>query len=472
MTKKSIILLEFNELTPSVMDHFIAMGHLPNFARLRSQSQVYVTDAMEKPPNLEPWIQWPTVHSGLGFSEHGVFNLGDAAKIHADAIWDIASANGKRVWVCGSMNAFHRPGLTGWLLPDPWSVNVRPSDAKLLPYFDFVRSQVMEYTRTKTALEVSKIGRFLTFMLRNGLRFSTIAAIASQVLREVNANVRWQRAVILDRLQFDLFRSYYKRHKPEFSTFFLNSTAHFQHVYWRNMDPAPFSIKPSAQEQRDFAAAVLLGYQSMDRIVGEVLELADDDTAVVMASALGQQPCTTYEKVGGKSFYKPDNYERLLRVAGIDPASCSVEPVMSEQFHLRFKSAEHAIDGCERLERLTVDGRKALSVAREASSVLAGCAVFQEVAPDAMLLGPEGSRRFADVFYFVDTKKSGMHHPEGILWMAVPGLAPAIHPGSVPLVDVAPTLLSLLGLPAPSGLPGRSLLGSTVPNSAQRRQAA
>jgi len=34
------------------MDRFIAEGHLPNFARLRQESQVFVTEAAERAPYL------------------------------------------------------------------------------------------------------------------------------------------------------------------------------------------------------------------------------------------------------------------------------------------------------------------------------------------------------------------------------------------------------------------------------------
>jgi len=43
-----VILVEFNELSPVLMDKFIAAGKLPSFERLRGESQVYLTDAQEQ----------------------------------------------------------------------------------------------------------------------------------------------------------------------------------------------------------------------------------------------------------------------------------------------------------------------------------------------------------------------------------------------------------------------------------------
>jgi hypothetical protein len=446
----SLIVLEFNELTPAVMDEFIAQGHLPNFLRLKNQSRSFVTDAEEVPPNLEPWIQWVTVHTGQKFSEHGIFHLGDSARVAADAIWDVVSARGDRVWVCGSMNASQKPGLRGLLLPDPWSVHVRPSDDSLLPYFNFVRRHVMEYTRTSGVSTLGETWRFLSYMIRNGLRFSTVWAIARQLVQERFSKVGWRRATILDRLQFDLFKSHYKKLKPKLSTFFVNSTAHLQHVYWRNMNPDAFVLKPSAEEQRALKDAVLYGYKQMDRIVGEVLDMAGSDTAIAFVTALGQQPCLTYEASGGKCFYKVDEYRKLLEFAGIDPASCKPEPVMSEQFHVRFHDAAAARAGHDALSALRVNGQPVLGMNLSDSDVLAGCSLFSEQPPGTMISNEKGQQRpLSDLFYFVDTKKSGMHHPHGIFWLSVPGVAAKAQQELMPLSAVAQTLLDTLGVKAP-----------------------
>ena len=76
-TYSRVILLEFNELSSTLIQQFMQQGLLPNFARLHRESYTYVTQAEETPPNLEPWIQWVTVHTGLSFRQHGVFILGD-----------------------------------------------------------------------------------------------------------------------------------------------------------------------------------------------------------------------------------------------------------------------------------------------------------------------------------------------------------------------------------------------------------
>ncbi len=63
-TDTRMIVLELNELTPSLMQRFMSEGKLPNFSRLYHEADVYTTTAEEQPGHLDPWIQWVTVHTG------------------------------------------------------------------------------------------------------------------------------------------------------------------------------------------------------------------------------------------------------------------------------------------------------------------------------------------------------------------------------------------------------------------------
>ena len=47
-TDTRMIVLELNELTPSLMQRFMAEGKLPNFSRLYHEAHVYTTTAEEQ----------------------------------------------------------------------------------------------------------------------------------------------------------------------------------------------------------------------------------------------------------------------------------------------------------------------------------------------------------------------------------------------------------------------------------------
>jgi len=333
----SVILLEFNELCPPLMSRFMSEGKLPNFQKLYGEAQVYVTEAEEKAPFLEPWIQWVTVHSGLSYREHRIFHLADGHTLNQKCLWDVLSEHGQRVWVCGSMNVRYDQPINGLVLPDPWSTEVAPSDPRLTPYFKFVQRNVLEYTNESVPLSAADYARFVTFMATHGLSFGTVRDIAEQLLAERRGHDRWKRAALLDKLQFDVFAHFYRKLRPNFSSFFLNSTAHFQHLYWRNMEPDLFLVKPTVAEQAEYAPAILFGYEKMDLLLARFNQLADDNTALIFCTALSQQPCLNYEADGGKSFYRPKDFGRFVGFAGVGEFT-EIVPVMSEGFNIRFGS--------------------------------------------------------------------------------------------------------------------------------------
>lgn len=446
-----VILLEFNELCPSLMERFIDEGHLPHFKRLRDESAVYTTDANEEQENLEPWIQWVTVHTGLGFDEHRIFNLNDGNKLNHDSVWDIMQRAGKTVWLCGSMNIKYQAAPNVLVLPDPWSSNTKPNPESLQAFYRFVQVQVQEHTNRSIPLSRQDYVNFIYFLMRHGLSATSAVEIVKQLLSErIGKRGRWMRAVILDKLQWDVFRWYYKEYRPDFSTFFLNSTAHFQHKFWRTMEPEKFKARPSQSEIEEYGNAILFGYKEMDRIVGSALMLAGDSATLLLSSALSQQPYLKMEDSGGKRFYRPCDFHKFVDFVGLQGVK-QVAPVMSEQFHIYFETESEAEDAEERLRRVTLDGRPAMAVRRDGSDLFSGCTEFSTI-PMTTMLKVDGTDRtigFFDMFYQADSVKSGMHHSEGIFWVRGRERKNRVETARVPLKSVAPTILHLMQLPVP-----------------------
>ncbi len=455
----SVILLEFNELCPSLIKRFIEEGKLPNFQKLYEQSEVYTTDAEQEAPFLEPWIQWVTVHSGVPYSEHQVFLLDDGYKLKSKSIWDILSDAGLKVWICGSMNVTYNYPLTGYIMPDFWSTKVAPNSEELLPYFRFVQKQVQEHTNDSVPFSRADYLRFLGFMSSHGLSLNTISAIIQQLIREkIAGKYRWQRATLADKLQFDLFRWYYQKFGPNFSTFFINSTAHFQHMYWRNMESDKFKIKPSKKEQAEYENAILYGYQEMDKLIGKFLNLLDDKTTLILSTALSQQPCLTYEETGGKRFCRPRKFESLLEFAGVKSKYIS-SPVMAEEFHIRFENEQDATDAEQKLIKLQINQRPIMRLRRNGKDIFGGCGIFESIPKNAILniANSEKSIPLFNIFYQIEDIKSGMHHPDGILWIRQPSYQHSIHKEKVSLLAIAPTILDLLKVPKPDFMQGVAL---------------
>jgi len=59
---------------------YIENGKLPNWKKFIDKHGLFVTTSEKKYEELEPWIQWPTVRTGLTYQEHEIFRLGDVKK--------------------------------------------------------------------------------------------------------------------------------------------------------------------------------------------------------------------------------------------------------------------------------------------------------------------------------------------------------------------------------------------------------
>jgi hypothetical protein len=133
---------------------------------------------------------------------------------------------------------------------------------------------------------------------------------------------------------------------------------------------------------------------------------------------------------------------------------------MSDKFHLRFCSSTDSAAAEQKMLALHVDGRAAVRCFPNENGFIAGCAIFNELAPDARLTNGSRSVPFGEIFYHVDLTKSGMHDRPGLLWIRLKDVAGKMHPNPVALADVAPTVLGLMGLNTPSEMRGRDLLAA------------
>jgi hypothetical protein len=450
---RSVLVLELNELCPPLLERFMAAGDLPNFTRLREESIAYVTDAEEPQGRLNPWVQWVTAHTGVGFEEHDVFKLGEGASLQVPTVADAVGTAGGTVWLCGPMNVVPTQPVRGRWLPDPWNPDDSLLPDDLRPFAEFVRANVQEHTNASHRLSPRAYARFLGFMARHGLSPTTFVATVGQLVGErVGARPRWRRAALLDRFQWDVFRHEWERARPTFATYFSNTTAHYQHVFWRYMEPDAFELKPTAEEIATYGGAIRSGYLEMDRIVGDALALAGDDTTIVLCTAISQQPYLLRDAEGGSRFYRPHDIAAFVVALGIERVS-KVAPVMSAEYHLLFEAEADAMSAEEALAGATVDGSSAFGVRRVGGDVFCGFAIVTDLPDDAVIEVPATGARVTvhEALYRAETAKSGYHHREGALWIRTPSRVGVDVSDRVSLRAVAPTLLRLLDIdPLPS----------------------
>lgn len=460
MAAQPIILVEFNELCPALIDRWIASGDLPNFARLREVSTVCITQADElHAPYLEPWIQWYSLHTGVPFQEHRVFRLSEGASRAYPSIWDLLIADGRRVMNFSSMNCREFRADGSIFLPDPWNDEQRAFPSELEVFRRFLAKAVQE--QVGTPWSAREIARVAVFLIGNGIRPATVLAGIKQFVMEKLSSVptRWRRVQILDLILLDVFLHLYRTRRPDFATYFSNSTAHLQHAYWRFLEPERFSEPVSEDDAKAYSDAIKFGYVAMDIQLGRIMCAAREAGARVMfATALSQQAYVNYEGRGGRHYYRPTNLAALLERLGVKPQA--IQPVMAHQYILTFASVEQRQDAEIKLARPTVNGKQLFDVAdgETPAKLIFGSQVYTPLAPDTKISlkgdQAQATEPFFAHFRELDATKSGCHHPEGCFWMQTGAFREVGE--HVSILDIAPTILTHFGVRG-HGLKGNPL---------------
>jgi hypothetical protein len=189
----------------------------------------------------------------------------------------------------------------------------------------------------------------------------------------------------------------------------------------------------------------------MDRLIGQFLTDFPQAT-LILCTALSQQPWTETTKCT----FRPLDFTGLLKFAGVSAGDVEVKPVMAEEFHLTFVTAERAKAAKEKLDSLSIDGRRLLRGEINGASLFCACAINDPLAMRSDVVGSGGATvPFNQMFNMVHSMRSGRHHPDGVLWIR--DGRHRVHDGKVRLVDIAPTVLDRFGVTPPSSMSGESL---------------
>ncbi len=236
------------------------------------------------------------------------------------------------------------------------------------------------------------------------------------------------------------------------------------HAFANKIDPSTAS---SEEEARLYGEVELAFYQSLDRMIGRILEAAGENALVVIVSDHGAKPggyrfnpAKILEKAG-LLVYKKVNGERVIdweRTLAVPQRSCYI--------YVNLKGRDpHGVVPPEKYEEVRDAIIKALYDYTDPKTGLKPV-IFALKREDARVLGLYGDR-IGDVVFAIRGEYGGQHGPhlttvkygigslKGLLIMAGPGVKEGfILKRTVWLTDVVPTLCYLAELPIPRDAEG------------------
>jgi hypothetical protein len=341
---KNLIFLELNEINFDVVKYYINQGaHLPGYKKLLKLRSLN-TQAEVEYEYLEPWIQWPSIHTGKTFNEHKVFRLGDFVNSTEDQFFEQVEKSGLSVGAVSPMNASNKLKKPAYFIPDPWTQT--PSDDSYLSKIvtDSIIQAVNDNSQSKLTYKTIFNLIVAFFALIHPYKYYKMIKYAL-----VSVLKPWKKALFLDIFLYEIHKTFYKRKKPNFSTLFLNAGAHLQHHYYFN---SPFCKSSKLKnpnwyinKNEDPIFEMLKVY---DHLITDLLSWPN--TEIIIATGLSQKP---YNEI--KFYYRLKDHASFLSLIGIE--FDEVAPRMTRDFLVSFSTVGQAKEAEKLLSSIMVENK-------------------------------------------------------------------------------------------------------------------
>jgi len=305
--------------------------------------------------------------------------------------------------------------------------------------------------------------------MRHGLRPTTVARIATyivgQKLGRASGLERFAKPRILKlHTQLDFFESLVKQFRPFFASFYLNQTDAFSHRFWRYYEPHLFSDVTAAEAAR-YGDMIPRIYELADRAIGRLMGLTDNDTLIVVLSDHGFEAAASAS--AGNHFIGRVLGNRLLEMLDLTQQASYVNHRDWIIIKLSQAANQRRAEILKLLGKFHVRELEAplLHVTEDQSGeIIVKIYNRTHLYSDGVDLNAlhvdylDQTRPFLHLVQpDYDKRASGVHHPDGVAIFCGPGVQPGGDIRQASVLDIAPTVLALLGMPVGRDMDGQVL---------------
>jgi predicted AlkP superfamily phosphohydrolase/phosphomutase len=487
MDGRRVIVIGVDGATFRVIDPLVREGRLPNIARMMDGGVRGVLNSTV--PAVSP-VAWTSFMTGMNPDRHLIFDfsgrvrgtygfrINTARERKARPFWMSLSEHGRKVFVAGVTMTYPPDPVNGYMISGLGApTDSAPGSCFFPPALAAEVEKEMGKYRTTPEGDMRRLYR----SDREKERY------LKGVLEQIDYRVR-------------LFKYMWRKGPFDFSMIFFLDTDGASHYFWKHMDAGHSQYMSGSP----FGGAIPDVYEAVDKAIGEILEFAGAGTDVVVVSDHGFGPLNRVvflnnwlssggylkfkDSAGGGSFLS----SIISRARGIKGAARrDVDWGNTKAFfngtvgnifvNLKGRDPEGTVDPGEYdgvlraiqagLEDLTdhATGTKVVDrvYRRDESRGAAGAwsapdlvvtfkSGYSVVGEEIMLHGLKDTGEI-----IADSRNwSGTHEPDGVFIGSGGAFKKGRSVEGAAIIDVAPTLLHLLGVPVPDGMDGVVLMGA------------
>ena len=345
-----MISLEINEINKKWVEHYVNKGRLKSFKNIFKNYPVIETTSEKKYEELEPWIQWPSFYSGLDYSHHKCFHIGDFYKNQTPNIFDDLQDLGLNVLSISPMNCYFKERGSSILVPDPWENFNTRHKGFLSNLYESIKAKVNTNAYENNNLKHNTI--FLLGLLRYG-RVKNYLKYAKYIF--LSLRYKWSQAIVLDLLLFDIFIKYQKDGDYGYSSIFLNAGAHIQHHHLYDSD----CYKGDNQNPKSYSLAA---NTHVDPIF-EVLSVYDEMIEEVISGSSKFMITTGLQQIENKKpyyQYRFIDHEKTMTYLGFSFKTIIAR--MSRDFTIYFNDKNQMEQNMKLFGNIYIDNKPLFSV--------------------------------------------------------------------------------------------------------------
>ena len=297
ITKKNLAIFEINECDFTYFLKGAKKYQFPlikNYFKKKNKLTTFTVDKVEG-LNLDPWVQWVTVHTGTRSSHHKIYRLGQKLNSNIKQIWDIIAVKGFSVTLWGLFNSNLRNKKNiDLFFPDPWSFTQKAYPNEFNNYLNLPKYYATNYPNIKLgkllyfAYKFFKkvfLSKSIFYILKNFFDFMKIFYLAG--FKSFNLYF------FLDLISLEILCKEIKKKKSDFFLVSLNSFAHYQHNFWDN----------------DKYEIIYFWY--LNEMIKKINYLESNYNSVICCNGFEQK------KIKKRYFLRPKNPKKFLKILGL-----------------------------------------------------------------------------------------------------------------------------------------------------------
>ncbi|MEW6416561.1 MAG: alkaline phosphatase family protein [Nitrospirota bacterium] len=482
LNKGKVVVIGIDGATFNIINPLVKDGKLPNIAMMMDNGIHGILDSTI--PYVSP-VAWTSFMTGKNPQKHQIFDfsgkiqgtyefrINTAENRKAKPFWMNLSKKNKRVLVVGVTMTYPPDPVNGYMVSGlgvPSSVDM----------------QSCVYPPDFAMEIVNNFGKYNTVPEADMRKLNNSDKEKEKYLRGVFDQIEYR---------INLFKRMWQKESFDFSMIFFLDTDGVSHYFWKYMDSTHKQYQPGA-----YSNAIHKVYEKVDNAIGELLTIINDETDVVLVSDHGFGPLNRvvflnnwleskgYLKFKDTSWFNTVLSKLLLIKRRERTIKKEIDWHKTKAYfngttgniflNLREREPNGIVDVseynnlCNKLQRELVNLKDPETNEKIVAHVYRKEELFNvknvSIAPDLILTFKRGYSVVGEEIslhnlrdtgeIIVDSNNwSGTHEPEGIFIARGRSFKKGHKVQGTDIIDIAPTLLYLLGVPIPKCMDGKLL---------------